>query len=104
MPGTVASYFTELGDESWKEAEPSDTTVWFSDVFREYAHMRKPRFSDDANLVLPFLYSRHWEVNQTSLADKPIRVRLDHASGPFGESDTLPRAAMIALIRAKRTH
>lgn len=61
-----------------------------------------PMFSTSADAVLPWLYKRHWEVQQTSSSKAPIRVLLDHSRGPCGEATTFARAACIALIEAKR--
>ncbi len=62
---------------------------------------RTPDYLTDANAVLSLLYRTHWEVNQTSSASHPIRVRI--YLGPqegSGEANNLPRAACIALLRA----
>lgn len=59
-------------------------------------------FATSADAVLVHLYKHHWTVDQTSNEASPIRVRLGHSSGPFGESDRFPRAAVIALLRHAR--
>lgn len=61
----------------------------------------RPRYSESADAILPLLYQEHWEVNQTTLEHRPIRVVIYRAKYPgFGESDRFPRAAAIALLRA----
>lgn len=60
-----------------------------------------PDFVNCADAVLIWLDKTYWQVQQTSKANKPLRVRIgSEQDSCFGESDTFPRAAVIALLRA----
>ena len=100
----VAGYYvkeefpgTDFPFTAWQGDRPLSHHRWAS-AKGPLEHINS--FIESANCVLPFLYKRHWEVQQTSSASRPIRVVLDELHGPYGESNTFPRAAVIALLRA----
>lgn len=68
----------------------------------EEADLRQvPPYATSADAVLPLLYKTYWQVQQTAKAESPLRVRIGAEQDlSFGESDTFPRAACIALLMA----